>query len=130
MLVTFRSDYWVAHTVTAGTREQGEVLSQYVLDPELQRYSAYVCYANAEACTVSTGKIAYGGKAYHSDWYYTVYMDCAHEENDDTVTITVDTKNPSASFTFVLTKTSETQLTVTSSSNTAMVPKGIVFVKQ
>ncbi len=127
MLETFREGYWVAHTVNAGTSEQGEVLSQYVLDPKLQHYSSYICYSNAAACTVSTGKIIYNNKGYHSDWYYTLYMGCTSKENGNTITVTVDGKNP---YEFVLTKISETQLAVISSTNTAYVPVGIVFVKQ
>ncbi len=127
MLVTFQEGYWVAYAVKAGTSEQGEVLSEYVLDPTLRRYSNYVCYSNASACTVSTGKVNYNGKTYHSDWYFTVSMSCTHEENDDTITITVGRENDT--YAFVLTKTSETQLTVTSSTNTAYVPVDIVFNK-
>ena len=110
---------------------QGEVLSQYVLDPKLQHYSSYICYSNAAACTVSTGKIIYNNKGYHSDWYYTAYMGCTSKENGNTITVTVYGKNPyELVFEFVLTKTSETQLAVISSTNTAHVPVGIVFVKQ
>lgn len=128
MLVTFREGYWVAYTVKSGTSEQGEILSEYVLDPELDRFSSYMCFSNATACFLDKGKITYNDKAYHSDWYFTVYMRCNHEDNGDTITITVENKdNP---YSFVLSKTSETQLTVISSTNTVYVPVGIVFVKQ
>ncbi len=128
MLVTFLEGYWVAHMVKAGTSEQGEILSEYVLDPELNRFSGYRCFSNASACFLDKGKITYNDKAYHSDWYYTTYQGCTYEENGDTITITVGRGNDA--FEFVLKKTSETQLTVISSTNTAYVPVGIVFVKQ
>lgn len=127
MLVTFREGYWVAYTVKAGTSEQGEVLSEYVLDPTLQRYSSYVCYSNASSCIASAGKVIYNDKTYHSDWYFTVLMGCTHDENGDTITITVD--NDNNAYAFVLTKTGETQLTVISSTNTTYIPVGIVFNK-
>lgn len=128
MLVTFREGYWVAYTVKSGTSEQGEILSEYVLPPELDRFSSYRCFSNASACFLDKGKITYNDKAYHSDWYYTTFTSCIWEENGDTITVTLEHIDPIIEF--VLTKTSETQLTVISSTNTAYVPVGIVFVKQ
>lgn len=131
MLVTFREGYWVAYTVKGGTSEQGEILSEYVLDPELDRFSSYRCFSNASACFLDKGKITYNDKAYHSDWYFTMYISCTYEENGDTITITVGRgRDAFDEFEFVLKKTSETQLTVISSTNTAYVPVEIVFVKQ
>lgn len=128
MLVTFREGYWVAYAVKFGTSEQGEILSEYVLDPKLDRFSSYRCFSNASACFLDKGKITYNDKAYHSDWYYTAYQGCTYEENGETITFKVGRETPD--FEFVATKTSETQLTVISSTNTAYVPVGIVFVKQ
>ena len=128
MLVTFREGYWVAYTVKSGTSEQGEILSEYVLAPELDHFSGYMCFSNASACFLDKGKITYNDKAYHSDWYYTTYLECTYEENGDTITIKVGRETHY--FEFVAAKTSETQLTVISSTNTAYVPVGIVFVKQ
>lgn len=130
MLVTFLEGYWVAYTVKSGTSEQGEILSEYVLTPELDRFSSYRCFSNASACFLDKGKITYNDKAYHSDWYYTAFQECTYEENGDTITFKVGHKTHDFAFEFVAAKTSETQITVISSTNTAYVPVGIVFVKQ
>lgn len=127
MLMTFLEGYWVAYTVTAGTGEQGEVLSEYVLDPQFERYSSYICYSNAAACSVSTGKIMYNDKAYHSDWYFTTFTSCTCVESEDTITVTLEHTDPIIEF--VLTKINETQLKVTASSDTERIPVGIVFNK-
>ncbi len=128
MLVTFQEGDWVARTVKNGTGEQGEVLSEYILDQDKRHYGSVICFSNASACSVSTGKVIYNNKTYHSDWYFTTFTSCIWEENGDTITVTLEHTDPIIEF--VLTKTSETQLTVISSTNTAYVPVGIVFVKQ
>ena len=125
-LVTFQVGDWVANVVKAGTGEQGEVLSQYILDEDKDHYSSFVCYSNANACIINWGKVTHNNKAYYSDWYFTTFTRSTWEENGDTITITINFR---PSIEIVLTKTSETQLTVISSTNTAYVPVGIVFNK-
>ena len=132
ILTTFMAGDWVARTVKSGTSEQGEILSEFVLGKDKERYSSSVCYSNASSCVVSNGKIIYNDKSYHSDWYLTAFTRCVWEENEDTITITLENLTPVVSF--ILRKTSETQLTVISSTNTginiAEIPVGLVFVKQ
>lgn len=129
ILVTVQEGDWVANIVKAGTGEQGEILSQYILSQNRQ-YENIVCYSNASACVMNLGKVIYNEKTYYADFYPTTVSSCNWEENGDTITITVGRENNAFEFEFVLKKTSETQLTVISSTNTAYVPVGIVFVKQ
>lgn len=132
MLTTFMAGDWVARTVKSGTSEQGEILSEFILGKDKERYSSSVCYSNASSCVISNGKIIYNDKSYHSDWYLTTFTRCVWEENEDTITITLEKITPVVSF--ILRKTSETQLTVISSTNTGIntveIPVGLVFVKQ
>lgn len=128
ILETFKAGDWVAHTVKAGTGNQGTILSEYILNSTQRRYSNVVCYSNASACIIGYGKVIYNEKTYYADWYPTTYLPVTWEENGDTITVTIQVDNHDACV-FVMTKTSETQLTVISSTNTERVPVGVVFNK-
>ena len=128
ILVTFKEGDWVARIVKAGTREQGEILSQYRLSKDKHSYENVVCYSNASSCVVNLGKIIYNEKTYYADYYPTTFFSVTWEENGDTITI-VSRHNDQDRTEFVLTKTSETQLTVTSSNDKANISVGTVFNK-
>ena len=129
MLEDFKKGDWVARVVTPGTNEQGEILSEYILKENKRTYENIVCYLNASSCVMNIGKVIYNEKTYYADFYPTTYMSCTWEEDEGTVIITVG-HNDNTIVEFVLTKTSETKLTVISSTNTSIVPVEIVFEKQ
>ena len=129
IIATFTEGDWVARIIKAGTSEQGEILSEYILGQNKQKYSSCVCYSNASSCIVNWGKVIYNNKTYYFDWYRaTMTSRCIWEESGDTITVTLEYGDHDIEF--VLTKTSETQLIVISSTDTAYIPVGIVFVKQ
>ncbi len=125
MLVTFTEGDWVAHIVKAGTSEQGEILSQYIISKN-RSYSNVVCYSNASSCVMNIGKVIYNQKTYYADYYPTTFFSVTWEENDNTITVTHSHKS---GLEFVLTKIGETQLSVTSSNDTASIPVGTIFNK-
>ena len=131
MLEDFKKGDWVARVVTPGTNEQGEILSEYILKENERTYENIVCYLNASSCVMNIGKVIYNEKTYYADFYPSTHMSCTWKENGDVITITV-TKGQydDVVVEFVLSKTSETKLTVISSTNTSIVPVEIVFVKQ
>ncbi len=118
---------WVANIVKAGTGDQGEILSQYILT-QSQYIGAIVCYSNASSCTANFGKANYNEKTYYVDYYYLAFTSVDWEENVDTITVT--SRGGESAPKIVLTKTSETQLTVIDSNDKAYIPVGTVFEKQ
>lgn len=118
---------WVANIVKAGTGDQGEVLSQYILTQNSYA-GAIVCYSDASSCSVNFGKVFYNEKTYYVDYYYLAFTSVDWEENGDTITVT--SRHSESAPKIVLTKTSETQLTVIESNANAHIPVGTVFEKQ
>ena len=126
MAFNIKEGDWVANTVKAGTNDQGEILSQYILTQN--QYVNAMCFSNATSCIVNIGKVIYNEKTYYVDYYYLAFSTVEWEENGDTITIV--SRNGQSGLEFVLTKNSETQLTVISSSDQANIPIGTVFTKR
>lgn len=127
--VPFTDNEWVAYIVKAGTSEQGEVLSVYTLKPtKFQGYTHKDYYSNVNYSSSNNGSITYDGKTYYDFWFSSSMNGITWDDNGDTVTVKFAYDSPVIEL--VLTRTSETQFTVTSSNDTASIPVGTVFKKQ
>lgn len=127
--VPFENNSWAAYIVKAGTSEQGEVLSQYILSPtDFQGYTHKEYYSNESYFNVNNGSITYNGKTYYDFWFSSEMNGITWEDNGNTVTVTFAYNEPIIEL--VLTRTGETQFTVTSSNDTANIPVGTVFKKR
>lgn len=129
ILTTFKAGDWVANIVKAGTNEQGEVLSQYILTQNKAAYENVVCYSNASACVLNQGKVIYNNKTYYSDWYPFLHHPVTWKEDENTITVTSWHNESIEHLEIVLTKTSETQMKVISSTDNANLPVGTIFNK-
>lgn len=127
ILATFEEGDWVANIVKAGTGEQGEVLSQYILTQDKGQYENVVCYSNASACVLNMGKVIYNNKTYYADWYPLLFTSVTWEESGNTITVV--SRHSESPYEIILTKTSETQLKVISSTDKTNLPVGTVFNK-
>ena len=116
---------WASYSVEAGTSEQGEILSLYLVSHN--QYVHAVCYTDPSSCVVNFGKVIYNAKTYYVDYYLLAFTAVDWEETDNTITVTsLGESGPQ----IILNKTSETELTVISTNEKARIPVGTVLVKQ
>ncbi len=126
--VPFEGNEWAAYIVKAGTSEQGEVLSEYILRPtQFQGYTHKEYYSNENYSDLKDGSITHNGKTYYDYWFSSEMNGIAWTDWGDTVTVVFAYDSPR--ITLKLTRTGETQFTVTNS-DTASIPVGTVFNKQ
>ena len=127
--VPFEGNEWAAYIVKAGTSEQGEVLSEYVLRPtEFNGYTHKEYYSNENYSDLKDGSITHNGKTYYDYWFSSEMNGMTWTDFGDTVAVVFAYDTPIIELT--LTRTGETQFTVTSSNDTASIPVGTVFEKQ
>ena len=127
--VPFEGNEWAAYIVKAGTSEQGEVLSEYVLRPtEFNGYTHKEYYSNENYSDLKDGSITHNGKTYYDYWFSSEMNGMTWTDFGDTVAVVFAYDTPIIELT--LTRTGETQFTVTSSNDTASIPVGTVFKKQ
>ena len=128
--VPFAGNEWTAHIVRPSgyaDPEAGDVLSIYTLKPTgFQGYTHKDYYSNENYGSGPFGNITYNGKTYYDHWFSSNYNGITWEDNGDMVTVTFPYEEPVTEL--VLTRTGETQFTVTSS-NRESIPVGTVFNK-
>ncbi len=128
--VPFTGNEWTAHIVRPSgytDPEAGDVLSIFTLKPTgFQGYAHKDYYSNENYGSGPFGSITYNGKTYYDHWSSSNYNGIAWEDNGDTVTVTFPYEEPVTEL--VLTRTGETQFTVTSS-NSESIPVGTVFAQ-
>ncbi len=128
--VPFTGNSWRAYIVTPGSEETGEELDILTLDTREEVpnpcyfYIWYYSNPNYEEKYFDT--VTYNGKTYYNFSFSGSEDGIAWEDNGDTVNVTVGSRNGDQ---LVLTRTGDTQFTVTSST-AAWIPVGTIFEKR
>lgn len=124
--VPFTGNVWTANFVRAGSSEEGEVLSFYSLNPtDFQGYTHKEYYSNENYSFMYYDSITHDGKTYYDFWMSSEMNGIEWEDNGDTVKVVFAYNEPATEL--VLTRTSEAQFTVASSTDAENIPVGTAF---
>lgn len=130
--VPFTDHVWFAYIekpCDPNMPETGEILAVYYLNPtNFQGYTYKEFYANINYESNHYGNVTHNGKTYYDFWFSASMNGIEWEDNGDTVKVTFAYDDPA--LVLILTRTGETQFTVTSSSDTTDIPVGTVFTYQ
>lgn len=125
----FTGNTWTAYIVRPsdyGEAAMGEVLSVYsLMATQLKGYAHKDYYSNAKYEGDPFDSITYNGKTYYDFWFSSEMNGISWDDQGDTVTVAFPYLDPVLKF--VLTRTGETQFTVTTSNDTAKIPVGTIF---
>lgn len=122
----FTGNTWTAYLVRPGDAETGEVLSVFsLMATDFEGFAHKDYYANANYQGDSFDKITYNGKTYYDFWFSSDMDGISWDDQGDTVTVIFPYAEPVTEL--ILTRSGETEFTVTASSDEAKIPVGTVF---
>lgn len=130
--VPFTGNSWVAHIVRPSgytDAEAGEVLSVYSLVPtDFEGYFHKDYYSNPSYEGEPFDSIVYNEKTYYDYWFSSNMNGIEWEDQGNTVTVRFIYEDPVTEL--VLTRTGETEFTVTASNDESRIPVGTVFTSK
>jgi hypothetical protein len=128
--VPFTDNSWKASIIRPAEQREnntGEILGVLILDATWkQGYYSKEYYANQNYSNESYGSVEYNGKTYYDFSFSGAMGGISFVDNGNEVTVTL-MMYPDVQI--VLNRTSETQFTVSSSTDLVLVPVGTVFTK-